>query len=482
MDQEKVGKFIAKLRKEKGMTQEELAKKLNVTDRAISHWENGRRLPDIFLFKSICEIFNISVNELISGEKSKNINDNYDKNIMKTIEYSNLAINRKQKAINIILSILALIIIIFSFTFMNSKEFLPIFIVMIGIIILTYSTVKIFVKKHKLILSIFTFLCIFVICFIIDYVCAVQMRRVPIFKISSKQHYTYYIEYNSLLYKTYLVNYDEEDTEYLIFDNNKYTEETLPISIFNRNKNDIERAIWQSKHPIPIVDTKGETIGKDYNYTSFLPLSNCNYSISFDNPEKLSFTCDNLLFKNDSQKYRKAFLYSSLVLFLTREDISIITYDILGEHYVAYREYFENNYPNYKDITEDNFNELVERKMYNDYFIKKIFDKLFVGEYIGEIFVRTYKILSINSGIIPNSYYLTINQCNGETADIYIKELNQIPEENKYYEFTIQPKVSTNYIEDTIESIFSNSRILGILEIDKICENQTQGKINRYNK
>ncbi|MBR2788231.1 MAG: helix-turn-helix transcriptional regulator, partial [Erysipelotrichaceae bacterium] len=45
MDQEKMGRFIAQLRKEKNMTQQELADQLNVTDRAVSHWENGRRLP-----------------------------------------------------------------------------------------------------------------------------------------------------------------------------------------------------------------------------------------------------------------------------------------------------------------------------------------------------------------------------------------------------------------------------------------------------
>ena len=69
MNQEKIGKFILKLRKDKKMTQQGLADKLNVTDRAVSHWENGRSIPDVALFKPICEIFGISVNELISGEK-----------------------------------------------------------------------------------------------------------------------------------------------------------------------------------------------------------------------------------------------------------------------------------------------------------------------------------------------------------------------------------------------------------------------------
>ena len=91
MNQEKIGKFIANLRKEKNMTQQELAKKLGVTDRAISKWENGRGLPDYSLLQDLCDVLSISINELFSGEKiskedyetkaeenmSKLINDNY---------------------------------------------------------------------------------------------------------------------------------------------------------------------------------------------------------------------------------------------------------------------------------------------------------------------------------------------------------------------------------------------------------------------
>lgn len=54
MDQEKIGKFISKLRKDNNMTQHELANKLHVTDSAVSHWEDGRRVPDISLFEPIC--------------------------------------------------------------------------------------------------------------------------------------------------------------------------------------------------------------------------------------------------------------------------------------------------------------------------------------------------------------------------------------------------------------------------------------------
>ena len=69
MKQEKIGKFIAELRKEKNMTQQQLADKLNVTDRAIGNWENGRRLPDYSILNDLCNILDINVNELLNGEK-----------------------------------------------------------------------------------------------------------------------------------------------------------------------------------------------------------------------------------------------------------------------------------------------------------------------------------------------------------------------------------------------------------------------------
>ena len=69
MDQIKIGKFIVSLRKSKNLTQQELADVLGVTDRAISNWENGRRLPDISLLCPLSKALGVTINELISGEK-----------------------------------------------------------------------------------------------------------------------------------------------------------------------------------------------------------------------------------------------------------------------------------------------------------------------------------------------------------------------------------------------------------------------------
>ena len=61
MNTSKIGNFILKLRKENKMTQQELADKLFVTDKAVSKWENGRCIPDVSLFEPLCKIFNVSV-------------------------------------------------------------------------------------------------------------------------------------------------------------------------------------------------------------------------------------------------------------------------------------------------------------------------------------------------------------------------------------------------------------------------------------
>lgn len=69
MNQEEIGKFIAKCRKGKNLTQAQLAEKLNITDRAVSKWENGKSMPDSSIMLELCEILGITVNELLSGEK-----------------------------------------------------------------------------------------------------------------------------------------------------------------------------------------------------------------------------------------------------------------------------------------------------------------------------------------------------------------------------------------------------------------------------
>ncbi len=76
MDQKKIGGFLKELRKETGITQEQLAEKLGVSGRTVSRWENGNNMPDISLLTDIAELYDVSIPEIIDGErKSENMNE-----------------------------------------------------------------------------------------------------------------------------------------------------------------------------------------------------------------------------------------------------------------------------------------------------------------------------------------------------------------------------------------------------------------------
>lgn len=107
MNQEKIGLFIAKCRREKNMTQEDLAEILGVSNKSISRWENGKTMMDISLFEPLCNELDISIIELLNGER---INDKKrDKLYTKTlINYSNKVGSRNKQVILTILFIMSL--------------------------------------------------------------------------------------------------------------------------------------------------------------------------------------------------------------------------------------------------------------------------------------------------------------------------------------------------------------------------------------
>lgn len=97
MNQEKLGNFIAQLRKENHMTQKQLAEKLNVTDRAVSNWENGRRLPDIGTIAALCKELNITVNEFFSGERiaASDFKEKAEENLLTALKNSTFSLKEK---------------------------------------------------------------------------------------------------------------------------------------------------------------------------------------------------------------------------------------------------------------------------------------------------------------------------------------------------------------------------------------------------
>ncbi len=78
MDQLSIGKFIALKRKEKNLTQEQLAEQLNISNKTVSKWETGKCMPDYSVIKNLCEVLEITISELMDGEEEKESIRTYD--------------------------------------------------------------------------------------------------------------------------------------------------------------------------------------------------------------------------------------------------------------------------------------------------------------------------------------------------------------------------------------------------------------------
>lgn len=88
MEQQKIGSFLKELRKEKNLTQEQLAEKLNVSGRTVSRWETGTNMPDISLLVELAEFYEVSIPEIIDGErKSENMNEEVKETALKLSDY-----------------------------------------------------------------------------------------------------------------------------------------------------------------------------------------------------------------------------------------------------------------------------------------------------------------------------------------------------------------------------------------------------------
>ncbi len=112
MEQNAIGKFIAACRNEKGLTQMQLAEKLNITNRAVSKWETGKCMPDASLMLNLCDILGITVNELLSGERITM--EDYQKKAEENLVELQAKKDKAQRGYN---SILKILIVVFSLFF-----------------------------------------------------------------------------------------------------------------------------------------------------------------------------------------------------------------------------------------------------------------------------------------------------------------------------------------------------------------------------
>lgn len=385
MDLDKIGKFIALNRKNKGLTQEQLAEKLGVTNKTISRWETGKYMPDLSLLKPLGKELGITLNELLSGEKIKEekIVENTERNILNTIDYSSKKVENEHKKISIILMILGAIISISALTIFNKESSWCSIYSIIGIIIFVIGLVrnlKKFKKIQKIGIGIVLFIGIFGIFYIADYLGVKTNNRPPIYnyEIETTFRETKEIAYYSLFYNVYRINADTTNEYYVIDERKEYNFDTMPITPFNRNKSGIDNILkYQNKY----VGNNSNT----GNLISNLPLSEYGYVFEIDS-NNLGLTIDYHItdwYINDEMYVERALVYNSVALFSLIDNLQYITFNFTGNSYTIKREKVQELYPNYSNINEnginkDNFNIYLENKMNDDVFIKNIFNKLFV--------------------------------------------------------------------------------------------------------
>ena len=113
MDLQRIGTFLKELRGGEGLTQEQLAEKLNVSRRTVSRWETGSNMPDLDLLIEMADLYKVDLRELLNGERnSERMNKELEETVMKVAEYSNAEKQRSTRIVRIyfVLGIIALIV------------------------------------------------------------------------------------------------------------------------------------------------------------------------------------------------------------------------------------------------------------------------------------------------------------------------------------------------------------------------------------
>ena len=233
MNQEKIGKFIAECRRKKNMTQQELAEKLGVSDRTIGNWENGRNMPDLSLFKPLCDELDISLNDLMSGEvvKSKEYQEKLEENIINTISYTNKKLENKNNIIGLLLIIFGVLISLSAIAIFPSESSWGAIYSVFGAIISLLGVSR-FTKKlnhsKRLICNFGYFIIFIAVLFIIDYIGVINIHQAPRFSLV-KVTGDNVIYYDTLFYDVVRCNVDSENETFTVIKNGKYDKDNIDV-------------------------------------------------------------------------------------------------------------------------------------------------------------------------------------------------------------------------------------------------------------
>ncbi len=231
MDQEKIGRFIANCRKQRKMTQSELGEKLGVTEKSVSNWENGRNMPDLSLFKPLCNELNITLNDLLSGEKvtEKEYREKLEENIINTIDYTNKKLENRNNFIGLILITFGILISVSAIAIFPSESSWGSIYSVFGAIVSLIGVSR-FTKRlthPKRLLCNFSYFLIFIALLItIDYIGVVNIHQAPRFslvKVSGEN----IVYYDTPFYDVVRCNVDKDNETFKVIKNQKYDKENI---------------------------------------------------------------------------------------------------------------------------------------------------------------------------------------------------------------------------------------------------------------
>ena len=383
MNQIKIGKFIAELRKSKNMTQQQLAEKIGVSFKTVSKWETGRGMPELSTLKPLSDELGITINELLNGEKIKKEEylNKLEENMIATIDYSDKKINEKDKNIGIFLLIIGILISLTAVSIFSSDNSWSSIYSVLGSIVSLIGFSKIIKKLSyiKRVILNFSFFAIFIaLLFILDFTNVTINHQPPRFSLT-KVTTDKVITYTTPFYNVYRINVDTKNEYYIIDTKKQYNIDTIPISPFNRERSGIDNITKYCNKYVGNNSNDGALINS-------LPLSEYGFVFEIDS-ENLGLIVDYHItdwYINDEELYlEKCLIYNSVSIFSLIENTQYIEYNFTGNSYKITREIIEKNYPNYDEIfinnkiDKDSFNKFVENKMNDNAFVKETFGKLF---------------------------------------------------------------------------------------------------------
>ena len=204
MNQIKIGMFLKELRKAKGLTQEQVAEKLNVSNRTVSRWETGSNMPDIGILVEMADFYDVSIPEIIYGErKSENMNQEAKETAVAMAQYGQSAVRKgKQNIIGILMFVFGIFIIMSALSIFPSNSswgsiysFLGSILLVIGVYIMIRPAVMKIGLRMLIVLG--CILILFGTFMLSDYIAVAQFHQVPRF--------------------AYTVSYDSRDPEQRVY-------------------------------------------------------------------------------------------------------------------------------------------------------------------------------------------------------------------------------------------------------------------------